>query len=231
MNTHIAERIRRLRKERGLSQAEVASNLDISRPSYIDIEKGKRELKLSQLMRLASILRIPAEELQFDSAMVATNDFPMPKLKQIILNCVRFGGAEGDGKITKTKLAKLVYLAEFKWFYDQLEPLTGFSYRRLAQGPVPDAYFRAIDELFDEKLIDIKRQGSAFMISLNEAASNDLLTKAELATVKNVSQKWRTSNTQQIVDFTHRQLPWKICRQGELIPYELIIQEDPENVC
>lgn len=230
MNTHIAERIRRLRNERGLSQAEVASNLGISRPSYIDIEKGKRELKLSQLIILASMLRIPAEELQFDSAMVATNDFSMPKLKQIILNCIRFGGATNDSKITKTKLAKLVYLAEFKWFYDQLQPLTGFAYRRLAQGPVPDAYFRAIDELFDEQLIDIKRQGSAFMISLNEAASRDLLTKDELATIKSVSQKWRASNTQQIVDFTHKQLPWKICRPGELIPYELIIQEDPENV-
>lgn len=230
MNTHIAERIRRLRNERGLSQAEVASNLGISRPSYIEIEKGKKELKLSQLMMLASMLRIPAEELQFDSAMVATNDFSMPKLKQIILNCIRFGGATNDSKITKTKLAKLVYLAEFKWFYDQLQPLTGFAYRRLAQGPVPDAYFRAIDELFDEQLIDIKRQGSAFMISLNEAAPRDLLTKDELATIKSVSQKWRPSNTQQIVDFTHKQLPWKICRPGELIPYELIIQEDPENV-
>ena len=231
MNTHLAERIRKLRKERGLSQAEVASSLGISRPSYIEIEKGKRELKLSQLRMLASLLRIPAEELQFDSAMVAANDFPMPKLKQIILNCIGFGAAANDGKITKTKLAKLVYLSEFKWFYDQLQPLTGFSYRRLAQGPVPDVYFRAIDELFDEKLIDIKRQGSAFMISLNETASNNLLTKDELATVKSVSQKWRTSNTQQIVDFTHQQLPWKICRPGELIPYELIIQEDPENVC
>ena len=230
MNTLLAERICRLRNERGLSQADVAKSLGVSRPSYIDIEKGKKELTLSQLRILASLLRIPPEELQFEIAMIASNDISMPKFKQVILNCVKFGGAESDGKITKTKLAKLVYLSEFKWFYDNLQPLTGLAYKRLAQGPVPDAYFRAIDELFEEKLIDIQKKGSAFMIALNENASNNLLTADELVVVTAVSKKWRASDTQQIVAFTHKQLPWKICRPGEVIPYELITQEDPENV-
>ena len=231
MDIALAERICRLRNERGLSQADVASSLGMSRPSYINIEKGKKELTLSQLKVLASLLSIAPEELQFEITMIASNDFSMPKLKQIILNCVKFGGAENDGKVTKTKLAKLVYLSEFKWFYDKLKPLTGFSYRRLPQGPVPDAYFRAIDELFEEQLIDIQKRGTAFMISINEDPPRDLLAKDELATITAVAQKWQPSNTQQIVNFTHEQLPWKICRPGELIPYELITQEDPENVC
>ena len=230
MNSLLAERICRLRNECGLSQADVASNLGVSRPSYIDIEKGKKELTLSQLRILASLLRIPPEELQFEIAMITSNDISMPKFKQVILNCIKFGGADNDGKITKTKLAKLVYLAEFKWFYDNLKPLTGLAYKRLPQGPVPDAYFRAIDELFEEELINIQKRGSAFMIALNENAPRDSLTDDELATITAVSKKWQTSSTQQIVAFTHKQLPWKICRPGEVIPYELITQEDPENV-
>ena len=228
MNVSLSTRICNLRNERGLSQADVAKSLGISRPSYIDIEKGKKELTLSQLQILASLLRISPEELQFEVNMIASNDISIPKFKQIILNCIKFGSAEGDGKITKTKL---VYLSEFKWFYDKLKPLTGLAYKRLPQGPVPDTYFRVIDELFEEKLIDIQRRGNAFMISINEDhVPCDLLSGDELAIITLVAKKWQPSNTQQIVDFTHRQLPWKICRPGEFIPYELITQEDPENV-
>ena len=229
MSPILSERIRILRNKRGLSQDDIAKSLGISRPSYINIERGKKELTLSQLKILANLLRVAPEELQFEMAMITSN-ISISKLKQIILNCVKFGGAKSDNKITKTKLAKLVYLSEFKWFYDNLKPLTGLAYKKLKQGPVPDVYFRAIDELFEEKLIDIQKRGNAFMITLNEEASRDLLTDNELNTIATVSQKWQQSNTQQIVAFTHKQLPWKICRENEVIPYELITQEAPENV-
>ncbi len=40
----------------------------------------------------------------------------------------------------------------------------------------------------------------------------------------------KKANTQEIVDFTHNQIPWKVCREGEIIPYTLINAEDPKNV-
>lgn len=43
------------------------------------------------------------------------------KYKQMILACIRNAGSKKDGRITKTKLAKLVYLADFAWFYNHLE--------------------------------------------------------------------------------------------------------------
>ena len=107
MNILLAERIRCLRKKRRLSQDEAASRLEISRPSYIKIEKGKKELTLSQLSVLANFLGVTLEELQFDTTMMS-NNLSIPKFKQIILNCIKFGGGDRDGKITKTKLAKLV---------------------------------------------------------------------------------------------------------------------------
>ena len=231
MDQSLGKRIRKLRNSRGLSQTDVASSLKISRPSYIEVEKGKKELTLSQFKILAGLLRVSAEDLQFDSARGVVNDALMPKFKQVILNCIKFGSDKDDGKITKTKLAKLVYLSEFKWFYDNLKPLTGLVYKKLPQGPVANEYFRAIDELFEEKSINIEAKGSAFMLSLNENASHSLLNPKEISTISLVSKKWQKNNTQQVVDFTHKQLPWKICQLGESIPYELITQEDPDNVC
>ena len=230
MNANLAKRIIEFRKKQKLTQVEVAKVLQISRPSYIDIEKGMKDITIPQLNILAKLFKTNPQELQFKTTSSTAQQSVMPKFKEIILNCVQFGSSNQDGRITKTKLAKLVYLAEFKWFYDNLKPLTGLSYKRLEHGPVPNAYFRAIDELFESGQIYIESRGPAFMISLNETAPQDLLSQQEVETIKAVAEKWQAKNTQEIVAFTHNQLPWKISRPEETIPYELITQEDPDNV-
>ena len=227
-----AEKIKQCRVKMGLSQHDVAEKLGISRPTYICVENGKKQLTVLQLRRLASIIGSSLEELLFDTLQISTNDFGIEKYKQILLNCLQYG-SDSDGKITKTKLAKLAYLVDFKWFYDNLKPLSGLAYRRITHGPVPDQYFRIIDELYESGAITIEKKqgGNAFMIGLVENAPTNKLNQAELKLINKISSKWKNKNTQEIVDFTHQQLPWKICRQGEFIPYELITQEDPENVC
>ena len=230
MHHPIATNIYKLRKQQGLSQGQVAKDLGISRPSYVNLEKGKKELTLSQLETLATLFKVSPQELQFGIA-VSENEALTSKFKQLILNCIKFGGDKTDGKITKTKLAKLVYLAEFKWFYDNLKPLTGVAYKKLPQGPVADLYFRAVDELFSDGLLEIEQKGTAFMISLTESnVSDNLLKTEEMRVIKLVSKKWRNKNTEDIVNFTHQQLPWNICRRNEVIPIALITQEEPENV-
>ncbi|MDO8513070.1 MAG: DUF4065 domain-containing protein [bacterium] len=226
----IAEKIKQCRLKIGLSQDDVADKLGISRPTYIAVESGKKQLTVVQLRQLASIINSSLEELLFDTMQISTGDFGIEKYKQIILNCLQYG-CDSDGKITKTKLAKLAYLVDFKWFYDNLQPLSGLAYRRIAHGPVPDQYFRVIDELYESGAITIENKGMASLIKANENAPTNQLKEKEIKVIKDISNKWKNKNSQDIEDFTHEQLPWKICRQGELIPYELITQEDPENVC
>lgn len=147
--------------------------------------------------------------------------------------------------VPKTKLAKLLYLADFGWFYNHLESMSGMQYRRIQYGPVPDYYFRAIEELFGEDgssnsggLIDIKREELeedhvAFMVSSTRAGKmtdRNCLSDNEKEFIKEIGQKWEKARTREIVAFTHEQLPYKICRDGEIIPYSLITQEDPDRV-
>jgi len=227
-----SEKIKSMRQDKGLNQSSVADKLSISRPSYIDVEKGEKELTFGQLKQLAGIFNIPLEELIFDTVQLASNDYNLDKYKQILLNCLQYGGDTTDGRLTKTKLAKLVYLADFAWFYSHLQPMSGLAYRRIQQGPVPDQYFRVIDELYESGAITIekKKGGTVWMIGIIEKASSNRLSETEIGLIKKITKKWRNINAQEIVEFTHNQLPWKICRQGELIPYELITQEEPEHV-
>jgi hypothetical protein len=48
--------------------------------------------------------------------------------------------------------------------------------------------------------------------------------------LKKIAKKWKNKNTQEIVEFTHQQLPRMICYDKEIIPYDLITQEEVDNV-
>ena len=154
------------------------------------------------------------------------------KYREVLLETIRHGAAT-DGKITKTKLAKLIYLNDFSWYYQHLESMTGAKYRRLAQGPVPNIYFAKVEELITEGVLNLEIKNGSQMISLSRAGlmqKPSILTSEEKNLIKKVSQKWQGKRTEEIVKFTHEQLPYKICSPGEVIPYELITQQEPEYV-
>lgn len=226
--------IRQERMRRGISQEEMAEQLSITRPTYNNIEQGKRDITLTEANKVSSILGLDIDVLRgaVDGVAASGNHNVDAKYEQMIMSAIKYG-ADSDGRITKTKLAKLVYLADFGWYYDNLVSMSGMVYRKLPQGPVPDAYFRAIDELMAENKINVELKGSSMMISLIEpdSVNRSLLNDNEQKEIKKVCETWRGKNTQEIVDFTHSQLPWQICRDGEAIPYELITQEDSGRVC
>ena len=218
--------IKSLRTERGISQLTIADKLGISRSSYIAFEQGKRELSLSEANKIADIFGITLREIE--SGLVANYE----KYKDMILAYLRTASS-ADGKIPKTKLAKLLYLADFSWFYKNLQCMSGMPYRRIQYGPVPDMYFRAVDELEETGKISIDRKDDVILISENKSMEKQLLsnlTKEEVSLISEIAKKWKGKRTSEIVAFTHNQLPYKICTPDEIIPYELITQEDPEYV-
>lgn len=220
--------IKNLRLKGGLSQANIAEKIGISRSSYISFEQGKSELNLSEAVKLTDIFGISLEELKGGLTPNYT------KYKQMILAFLR-SDAGASGKVPKTKLAKLLYLSDFAWFYKHLESMSGMPYRKIQYGPVPDNYFRAIDELFEEGSIDIDSvtKDGAFLISQTRSGEKDKLSEisaTERKLIKDISMRWKDKRTQEIVKFTHDQLPYLICENNEIIPYGLITQENPDHV-
>jgi transcriptional regulator with XRE-family HTH domain len=228
MSKNYAQFIKTLRIQRGFSQSELAIRLAISRPSYIAIEQGKRELTLREADKLSEVFGVSLKEM--DSGVPANYG----KYKQMILSFIRNAGSNKGCCVTKTKLAKLVYLADFAWFYSHLESMSGMPYRKIQYGPVPDAYFRVVDELFEDGQIEITpTDDGAMLISQTRNGAKVVLSeisKNEEKLIKDISEKWKGKNTKEIVTFTHNQLPYAICLDNEIIPYELITQENPEDV-
>jgi len=226
MGTKYATLIKSLRAGRGLSQLIVAEKLGLSRQSYMAVERGVRELTLLEAEKLCELFGVSISELSRATAP------QYEKYKQMIIAYLR-SPVSADGKVPKTKLAKLLYLADFAWYYESLESMSGMQYLRRKYGPVPDSYFRALDELEDEGKLVIDRRLDAILVSISSGAKRqklDLLNDEEIELIKNISTKWKDKRTQEIVNFTHEQLPYKLCASDEVIPYELITQENPKYV-
>ncbi|MEI7463141.1 MAG: helix-turn-helix domain-containing protein [Candidatus Taylorbacteria bacterium] len=232
MTNKYIQKIKELRSEKGLSQEQVANVIGVSRPTYNAIEAGKQELSADEIQKLAKYYSISVDELLSG----ITPD--IEKYKQMILTYLRMNlSNKGDGKVPKTKLAKLLYLADFAWFYENLKSMSGMQYRKLAYGPVPDTFFRAIDELAEagKIFVEPKTDGEKEMFLISESESNKnekmkTLSSDETSLMKKIANKWKDKKTVDIVNFTHNQLPYLLCRTDELIPYELITQEDPGEV-
>ncbi|MBK5215609.1 MAG: helix-turn-helix domain-containing protein [Candidatus Pacebacteria bacterium] len=224
------EKIKKLRNERGLSQDQIAKAIGVSRPTYTAIEVGKQELSLEEAKKLSALFGISVDELS------SGNISNMHKYKHMIITFLRMNISK-DGKIPKTKLAKMLYFADFAWFYNHLESMSGMPYRKIEYGPVPDAFFRALDELESDGKINIDSKcgngKDVYLISENESNRNEkiqTISAEEKSLMKKIAEKWKNKNTKDIVNFTHNQLPYSLCRENELIPYELITQEDPDLV-
>jgi len=147
------------------------------------------------------------------------------KLGELIKACILYG-ADKDGKITKTKLAKLVYLADFAFYYYNLKPITGVVYKKLERGPVSLDYFDQLVSLVGTNQIQFEKNGKAEMFYLTENIKEPNLGKNELGLTQGICSKWKDKKTEEVVKFTHGQFPWKVSFENDEIPYSLIIQQD-----
>ena len=218
--------IKELRIEKKYSQEDISKKLGISRGSYISFEKGEKELTFSQIVKITELFGINLE--QVENGLKPNYE----KYKEMILAYLRQENSINKD-LLKTKLAKMLYLADFSWFYENLKSMSGMQYRHIKYGPVPDIYFRAIDDLEESGKITINRKNEMILISENRGSKKQELkelSKEELNLINKIFNKWKDKKTNEIVDFTHNQLPYKLCEDNEIIPYELIIQEDPDYV-
>ena len=216
--------IKELRAKKGLSQADVAKKIEISRSSYISFERGGSvELSLCQATKLADLFGISLEEMK-------TGQAPnYAKYKQMILAFLR-----SEGTITKTKLAKLLYFADFSWFYYNLQSMSGMQYRKMPYGPVSESYFGIIDEMADKGEISIEqtKDGAMLISQTRSGAMVDLseMNKKEEELIENIEKKWKDKKTNEIVDFTHKQLPYMYAGDNEIVSYGLFTQENPDEI-
>ena len=228
MDQQIINGIKEVRAIKGLTQNDMASILGVNRATYINIEAGKRDLTVNELNKICESLNMGFSDI-IDPSFLKRNNSE-EKFKQMYLYLVN--NFFSDHGVPKTKLAKILYLIDFSNFYEKLESMSNIKYIRRDYGPVADPFFSLTDKMYMDGIINIEPLEYAQMIkpAPTKDESYSLLSDDDKRLIEKICSYWKDKRTQEIVNFTHSQKPWKECRDGEEIPYSLIIQEEPDHV-
>jgi transcriptional regulator with XRE-family HTH domain len=82
----IGQRIRKVRKAKGLSQEALAAKVDISLPHMSHIETGNTKLSLPVLVALAEALDVKVDDLLYDNTQYSPNA-AVNEIAAVLLSC------------------------------------------------------------------------------------------------------------------------------------------------
>ncbi len=133
----------------------------------------------------------------------------------------------------KVKLMKLFYYLDFNHVKKHGTSVTGDEYYHLEKGPIPSTIMNMIGELAQDpetsKLasdITLETPAGTRMLrvkGLREFSDKDkkLFTESELQMLREVSERYKNDSTDEMIESSHTEAPWRETKYGQSIPYEL----------
>jgi transcriptional regulator with XRE-family HTH domain len=238
----IGQRITELRKLKGLSQADLAKRLKISRPSLAQIELGNRGVDVLELQRLSIVLGFSLDEFmskdfaasdstefktqgkkQTTEERISVPKFQVNKFKNVLLYILE--KCAGKPNVGETVLYKLLYFADFNYYELYEEHLTGAKYRKLPYGPVPQKLDTIINQMIDTGQLQQTRYLPLTKANLTE------LKASEKEVIDRVIDQMSDWSAAAISNYSHKDLPWEVTDEGKYISYELAFyREAPFSV-
>jgi transcriptional regulator with XRE-family HTH domain len=244
----IGQRIVALRKKKQLSQEDLAKMVGISRPSLTQIELGKRSLNIMELQKFAQVLGFSLDDFMsenFNAAGLLLSDatekpknteerisIPMlqiNKFKNVLLYILE--RCAGKPNVGETVLYKLLYFSDFNYYELYEEQLTGATYRKLPFGPVPQNLDTIISDMIDNNQIqrlktDYHGYPQTRYIPLEKADLTELMA-SEKEVIDRVIEQMSDWSASAVSNYSHKDIPWMVSKDGEEINYELAFYREP----
>lgn len=251
MAKDLYKKLKILRDQHGFSQEYVADKLGVSRPTYMQIEKGERELTISEATKLASLFGLSLDDflastssvkpdvvLEKEKAVAKESDIRivMPranvkKFREVLLYVLNKVGAKPN--IGETALYKLLYFIDFD-FYEKFESqLTGARYIKNHYGPTPVEFQKIVEDMKEKGEIE-QVKSSYFQYDQKKYLPHrepDLknLSAQEIKHIDEVLARLSEKNANELSDYSHSDVPWRVHKQGEIISYESVFYRDQEH--
>ena len=122
----------------------------------------------------------------------------------------------------RTKLAKMIYFAEFDHYRAHREPLTGARFTREAQGPIPDSFYMALRKLQETgRIVEVERKvgdKTEMRATATSEADLALFTPRQVATIEQTIAKLGRLTATQLSKLSHEHAGWRLAAPGEEIP-------------
>ncbi len=253
MIKYLYKKIKLLRQENGFSQKYMAKALGMSRPTYMQIETGERELTITEAKKLASIFGMQlANFLALKKAAKSTvvlekEKVPkksktagiriivpranIKKFKETLLYILGKIGAKPN--IGETALYKLLYFIDFDFYEKFEEQLTGARYIKNHYGPTPIEFKKIAEEM--EQKGEIERVRSKYFqydqkkYLPHREPDLSKLSAQEIKHIDEVLARLSDKNAQELTEYSHSDTPWLVHKDGEIISYESVFYRDQDH--
>ena len=138
-----------------------------------------------------------------------------------------------DKKFGATKLNKILYFSDFLAYAELGEPITGFEYQRLKNGPAPRRLVPMNNQMTKKGELGIQivplRGGHTQHRAVNLRIPNLSVFAAEqIALVDRVIEELWDLDADEVSLLSHRMMGWRLAAPGDTIPYETVfISSEP----
>ena len=238
----IGQRITKLRKARGFSQADLAKMVHISRPSITQIELGNRNISILEFQQLSLALSFSLDnfissdfqihqsldeeqvkEVSLQKERIAIPALSIEKFKNVLLYILE--KCAGKPNIGETVLNKLLYFADFNYYEVYEEHLSGALYKKLPYGPVPQNLNTIMKQMIEQGVLSrMKTEYHGYpqtrYIPLIKADLTQLQA-SETEIIDKVIEQMGDWSASSISNYSHKDIPWLATKDGEEINYEL----------
>lgn len=241
--------IQQLRKKNNLTQEFLASELGISRPTYMQIECGGRDLTITEAEKLASIFSISFEdfisgkdcsitaEIKKDKMRLKTKkqeiriSIPqknLKKFKEVLLYILlKVGGKPNVGEAV---LYKLLYFIDFDFYEKFEEQLIGATYIKNHFGPTPVEFKAVVDDMIQNgEVVKVEKKYFNYLQRKYLAVRRpdlDILSGREIEHIDNCLARLSDKNAKEMADYSHGDIPWKTAKNGKPLSYESVFYRD-----
>lgn len=238
--------IKQQRIQREMTQQYIASSLDISRPTYMQIEKGDRELTVSEAEKLAIIFDMPLEiflsekepkrkiilekksATKNDGLQIRITKENIEKFKEVLLYILNKVG--GKPNVGETVLHKLLYFIDFDYYEKFEENLMGATYIKNHHGPTAVELAAIIKDMHEQgELETVKSQYFRYHQKKylpHRRPNLEVLSAREIDHIDDVLARLSDKNASEMERYSHEDIPWKSARNGEPLSYESVFYRD-----
>ena len=245
--------IKQLRKKHNLTQEFLASKIGVSRPTYMQIEQGERDLTITEAEKLASIFGIPFEDFRRgkDSSITAeikkdktksktkkqeirisVPQKNLKKFKEVLLYVLSIVG--GKPNVGEAVIYKLLYFIDFDFYEKFEEQLVGATYIKNHYGPTPVEFKAIVDDMIRKgEIVKVKGKYFTHMQTKYLPVRNPDLTKLkdarELHHIDEVIARLSDKNAVELSDYSHEDVPWIIAEENQPLDYEAVFYRTPKT--
>ncbi|MFA5729615.1 MAG: type II toxin-antitoxin system antitoxin SocA domain-containing protein [Candidatus Paceibacterota bacterium] len=234
------------RKKRNITQESLASLLNISRPTYVQIEQGERDLTVTEAQKLSEVFDISLEDLlkgkefqepkfkieekkskvEKEEVRISVPQEKIEKFRQVLLYILKKVG--GKPNVGMTAIYKFLYFIDFDYYEKYEEQLMGLNYIKNHYGPTPLLFDNLIKKMIKDGEVETVKSKfyqypqTKYLVNPEVEPDLTVLDGKEKEHIDFELQRLSDMTAIQLSDLSHKDVPWISAENGKSINYESV---------